>query len=401
MTRGQPREVHTSRPAGREGASWSSPRSTATVEHRPARRRLWSMLEALIHPQETPPTLEVHSVDSALERAFRSFETPASLDRAARDRERWDELGDLARPQRPAPQIEAFHVDSPLERAFARWAEDPPAARAAGDARATPTPRTAAATTSPHAVEFDPGFAPAVASGFLTPEQAKTRGDRRQLAARLAGRHGLSLANAQALADDRITLLQALEREAAMKATAAAPEPIRPPTSRPVTRSRTALISLGAVVIAGLLLFGPRWRTRAVKPPVATGETVALPTDVVDMHVGDGVMVTRSADSAAIVRISGPTPDNVLLAYCELASGKALLRPEGIGPTMPPRSGARLGLFADPVLEDRARAIVIERDAVARQWIAGDGRSIISAEDAPDYPEEVRIAGVRPVKQRR
>ena len=61
-----------------------------------------------------------------------------------------------------------------------------------------------------HAVGFDRAFAEAVKAGHLTPEQAMQRGNRKAFAEKLAARHRLPLKQALEVADNRISVLQAI-----------------------------------------------------------------------------------------------------------------------------------------------------------------------------------------------
>ena len=124
-------------------------------------------------------------------------------------------------------------------------------AKAAAGRRGNARPRAASATDAP-AVElaFDPAFEPAVEQGHLTPKQAIERGDRQAFAARLATRHDLPLELAYEVADNRITV-----REALIKKPRPKPQIILPP--EPVTKSQQAFVAtLAGVLAVAIGLFG-------------------------------------------------------------------------------------------------------------------------------------------------
>jgi len=114
------------------------------------------------------------------------------------------------------------------EAAAEKIPDPEPASRTAPTMRTPAIPRAATARRRRSIGRRPrPGFAAAVLDGCLSPQQALERGDRRALAMRLSLRHRLPMDLALRVADNRVTVHQALQQKAAQEAR----EPPRPQTS--------------------------------------------------------------------------------------------------------------------------------------------------------------------------
>jgi hypothetical protein len=75
-----------------------------------------------------------------------------------------------------------------------------------------------------------------------------------------------------------------------------------------------------------------------------------------------------------------------LIKFCEAASETVPCEPIELAPTIPPFSGARLGVFRDFSRLESLYAIKIRRDIRTDLWVAGDGRHPIASFRAPSQP---------------
>lgn len=243
---------------------------------------------------------------------------------------------------------------------------------------------------------YDPAFRAAVKAGRLTVQQAVERGDRQAFATRLANRHGIPMAQALKIADNRVRLAEVLQKqrevEERVRARARAARKNTPRSRR--ARSRRARriqmvvmsLSLVGVVLAGFWGLD-RWRDeqkdarmmaeRFATPPASTGATQvgeprpdpATPTDMISRLVD-----IEKNDQGMLARVVGPDPRAVLNAYCGAVPG---FQPLGLTDTVPPFTGARLGVFRDLSTAEQ-KSIVIRRDHRSGQWRTGDGSGPIT-----------------------
>ncbi len=264
--------------------------------------------------------------------------------------------------------------------------EGPPAATRAGVSVSTAGPRLAEEEAS-----FDPAFAAAVRDGSLTVQQAMQRGDRRTLALRLAQRHRLPRPLAEMVADNRITVRQALAQKAAIEAK----EPPRPQTSVSHGVWNFMVFSIGVLILGalgvhvyqtwgeflaqrGAAALAPRMAAAAVRPAAAvrSGPSVPLPPPP--------LTVPKTDTTGQLVEVSGPDPRSVLIVFCTTGRQAGLRLPVELAPGAPPSAAQRWGLFRS-VDQPGAptRAIRIRKDPQTGRWIAGDGRTPIPTEEPP------------------
>ncbi|MCP3979333.1 MAG: hypothetical protein GY716_08395 [bacterium] len=238
------------------------------------------------------------------------------------------------------------------------------------DASATPRSEDVAGTPpavaeeSDLTIQFDPAFVPAVEEGCLTRRMAIERGDRDNFANRLVQRHGLSLAAALDVTDNRTTLLCAIRlrgRQARPQARTIEIGMARPPRGR-----RRALV---AVLLFGLLMSGvggARWLMK---------RTDAGPAEAVEV---------RTDEQGRVVQVRGPNPQAVLQAYCKARPTRESLEPLGLMPSVMATTRVRVGVLRDPSQADTLLAIAIRRPRDDSRWSAGDGRAPLIAMQAPD-----------------
>ncbi len=266
--------------------------------------------------------------------------------------------------------------------------------------RSAPTQRTAPARPVPaqrpglseSEVSYDPGFAAAVREGCLTPQQAVERGDHRALALRLSQRHRLSMELALKVAENRVTVHQALQQKAALEAK----EPPRPQTSVSHGVWNFMIFSVGAMILAGLGVhvyrvwgdyLGQRGMAMLEPTPAAASTRAHLtaPAEASSVPAPPPPMTVPKTDSTGqVVEVVGPDPRSVLISFCSTGRQSGRREAIEIAPTSPPDASARWGVFRsldNPSLAPRA--ILIRKDQRSGRWSTGDGRTPIMTEAPP------------------
>ncbi len=238
-----------------------------------------------------------------------------------------------------------------------------------------PTARPAArGTPGEPAASFDPAFQPAVDARTLSPLQATERGDRESYARRLIARHQLTLADAYAVADNRMSLLTAKRKRAA--GTAIHLEAARP--KRVGRLAAVATLALFGLVAFGIARQGDREATPASHASLVAG--VALAASSQASHAPDA-RPTPIAPAEVVLdengqptRISASRPETVLRAFCDRPDRQAF----GLSSGILPDPNQWLGLYRD--LEDLTvyRAIAIRRDDATGRWTTGQAGSPIA-----------------------
>ena len=259
----------------------------------------------------------------------------------------------------------------------------------AGAAEHRNAPSTAVLT------EFDPAFREAVDSGHLTVEEAIRRGDRRGFAVNLAVRHRVSLASAYAVADNRLSLHQAVARSQTGK-------PVRRRRSTDHVTPKHKVLAVGAAVLFVSVSSWDLWcrnhgatRGETRSSPARVGLTDTPPVGPATAGEREriapargrprGLVDVRHNPAGEIVESVGPDPRAVLAAFCGSEStSSAAFEPLEITETVPRRNEARLGVFRDLAAGGRSRAIWMRKDWRTRRWIAGDGKVAIPVRDTPD-----------------
>ena len=217
-------------------------------------------------------------------------------------------------------------------------------------------------------IDYDPEFAPAVEAGRLTPGQAMERGQRAVYCERLRRRHRIGRAQAEAVADNRIPLLQALrERDASAERPVRVAAPRR--TGRGVAHAVVAgLCLLVAIGVAGL------WSRPDAEERIEAARTVTL----------DGGARYVADRSDRLLRVAGPDPGTVLRTFCRVGARRGRFEPAGMMPVETPHGRARLGLFRDPSQPDALLSVTIHEDRDAGEWVLDNGGRPLSPEPAPD-----------------
>jgi hypothetical protein len=226
-----------------------------------------------------------------------------------------------------------------------------------------PEPAAAGASAGPDAeLPYDPAFQAAVESGFLTARQAGERGHREMLATSLAGRHGLPLKLAYAVADNRLSLVEALR-----KRDAAREQPLN--LTVPAGPSPRAIGLFLALAACGALALALESWNRPAPVTRALGQA--------EMKVDH---------RGRLLRVAGPDPQTVLETYC--AAGEAgPCRVLAVVPASSAGGRARIGLIRPSDDRGALLAITIEEDKAAGLWFAGDGETPIAVRSAPEGAE--------------
>jgi len=239
---------------------------------------------------------------------------------------------------------------------------------------------------------YDPGFASAVSAGSLTVQQAIERGDRRALSARLAQRHRLPSHLALQVADNRITVRQAL----ALKVDEENKEVPRPQTSVSHGVWNFMVYSIGALILCGLgvhiyHVWGEYLALRGAKGFATEANAAVRPqpaTPPVISPAPPPAMTASKSDAVGqVTEITGPDPRSVLISFCETGRQSGRREPVEIAPVVPPHLALRLGIFRSLDQPGApSRAIRIREDSQTGRWVAGDGRGPIQTEVPPAQP---------------
>jgi len=204
-------------------------------------------------------------------------------------------------------------------------------------------------------LEFDEDFAEAVKAGHLTAQDARQRGSRQAFAEKIMARHRLPLKLALAVADSRISLLQA-KRSIKPK--------VRIHVGRERSRRSTVpFVIAGAAAILAIGVFFALTRGRdgtetMVRPASARSDLSAVE-----------VKVNPNGEPIEVI---GRDPESVLAGYCESAS-----------------SGGRVAVGVEAADDEWTAsyredgtlyAVSIRRDGPRNLWVAGDAVDPIEAE---------------------
>jgi hypothetical protein len=239
-----------------------------------------------------------------------------------------------------------------------------------GPTEADPVPLAKPAT------EYDVGFIPAVADGHLTVRQAVERGDRVAFASRLAQRHGMSLDFAFQIADNRISLGEALRRHAA--AGRSKVSPAEQPTR--ASGRKIGLSLIGAALLATAAAY--TWIGLANSPD---GDDPGDPA-VSRQASAWKHMDLQTDEMGRIVSVSAPDPTAVLRGFCRPEPSQHRCDPVEIRASVSGAPGMRWGVFRETGKKLGLRAIEIRRQNTVRSWTAGDGSGPIDEVAAPDSP---------------
>ena len=249
---------------------------------------------------------------------------------------------------------------------------------------------------------YDKAFEPAVAEGFLTVQAAWSRGSREAYAVGLQRRYELSNALALEVADNRVSLIEALEilDGQAMGALSELTDTRR--------RFRWELLPI-AVAIAGILLLLGRygeqlWEDQsriardmeqlsfaaAPKPPAASVRQRQDGTPAAGLTV-------RRDEFGRVTRVSAGRPVAVLEEICRLASSSGSCERMEVRHTEPHYPGRRIGRFATAHGDGEMWVVRIRLNRSSGRWFVGTGlrplepvpdgeRGLPGLDPAPGHP---------------
>lgn len=246
---------------------------------------------------------------------------------------------------------------------------------------------------------YDPGFKPAVRDGCLSVSQALDRGDRRSLALRISQRHRLSMDLAFKVADNRVTVRQALDQKSVNESK----EPPRPQTSVSHGVWNFMVLSVGLLILAALGVhiyhvwgdYLARNGAAGFETEVASAAERPRPSEAPPQAVPmppPALTVPRTDSTGQLVQVEGPDPRSVLISFCATGRQAGHREPVEVLPGVPPSSSLRFGIFRS--LDQQGmpvRAIRIRLDPRSGRWLSGDGRTPILTE-APPPPHPAAIA---------
>lgn len=208
---------------------------------------------------------------------------------------------------------------------------------------------------------FDPAFKEAIDAGHLTARQAMERGGRDSYAGLMAKRHDLPMEVAYAVADNKVSLVEAMRGRGAVQES---------PVQVQLRANPLRWLKWAAAVLLPVAIFA------AFKQGTEPGRAPGEPTS---HRIGDAEI--RMDSSGRVVQVLGADPRSVLNAYC--VSGEDPLHALGTVPSTLHGSRVRLGVFSDPADPATLLAITIREDEGSDRWVAGDGRAPLVADRAP------------------
>ncbi len=280
---------------------------------------------------------------------------------------------------------------APLERMVREDRPQIDAPESVDDALPEPVP---VVTGGRKRLRYDPGFRSAVEQGYLTVQQATQRGKRDVYAAKLASRHRLPLRTAFMVADNQITIREALqEKEQAQQAVESVSKPKRKGlgTGQKAIAFTFAAVLFGAVGAYGWMLWTQQVgrsreaeaRTELYQEPNPAGRVASLAGAATDATpapaTGRSAVKIDTDAEGRITRVDGPDPMSVLESYCASSGG---MEPLQLAPATAGFSSIRLGYLRDFDNLESMFAIRIRRDARTRRWVAGDGHEPIRPSQA-------------------
>jgi hypothetical protein len=260
---------------------------------------------------------------------------------------------------------------------------------AAGPQRPRERPAPAGGSVpDPAQPAYDSGYQAAVSAGYLSVQQAVERGERHAAATRLAQRHRLPLKLALQVADNRITIKQALDLKAELERRAIQ----QPQTSASQGVLRFVVLGMGALILAGVGLHlllqwfeGPDRdgssqgvavaAVRSSRPPIQIQATAPPPPPLT---------VPKTDSTGQVIEVVGPDPKSVLVSFCVTGTRADRREAVTVVDAVPPSLSVRLGIFRNLDRPDAPlRAIRIREDPTTNRWVAGDGRNPVPTEAAP------------------
>jgi len=253
-----------------------------------------------------------------------------------------------------------------------------------------PSERKILAERTPDGVRrssYDKAFEPAVAEGFLTVQAAWARGSREAYAVGLQCRYQLSNALALKVADNRVSLIDALE---ILDRQAAGALSELTDTRR---RFRWQLLPF-AVVIAGILLLWGRYGEQLWEDQsrialdmeqlsfAAVSQPPAAPVrQEQDGAPAAGLKVWRD-EFGQVTQVSASRPIAVLEEICRLASSSGSCEWMEVRHTEPRYPGRRIGRFTAAHGDGEVWVVRIRLNRSSGRWFVGTG--LRPVEPVPD-----------------
>ena len=214
---------------------------------------------------------------------------------------------------------------------------------------------------------LDPGFARAVAEGFLTRSEARRRGKRFAYASGIAQRHQLPMPVALLVTDNRLTLERALSRNKALLssdtpsneqlcAIDAPPEP---------TFWRWLAVPLLVALCVLLALEYQRRQPAQIDGAKQIVDRLGSPRDITQFTSFEAIVERNSTHS--VTRITASHPRNVLVAFCESSTDKQPCTPLRVEPS----DNGWIGVYERT---GRTFRLFIQRDELDSRRFSTDGR---------------------------
>ena len=222
---------------------------------------------------------------------------------------------------------------------------------------------------------FDPAFQRAVDKRWLTREQAALRGKRHTFVERLVERHRLSHEQAAKVADNRMTLLQAIRSKAPGRPIEIQRDAIVIESERSWGTLTKVSIVVAASVLALSAFLIPKFLDSETDVPVVA-PIVSKPQEAEMPTVLEGGVEILSGPGGRLTQVAASEPLAVLEAYCSNMKGVTPLKPRGLESA----NDGWIGLFRRG---KKMYGLTILRDPARGMWVTGDGRNAIVPELVP------------------
>jgi len=248
---------------------------------------------------------------------------------------------------------------------------------------------------------YDKAFEPAVARGLLTVQAAWARGSREAYAVGLQHRYQLTSALALEVADNSMTLLEALETLDRQNKGALSE------LTGTRTRFSWRLLPVALVMACALFVLARYgeglWEShsrigRELERLSFAAISKARPTSLRREPIGSpvvGPQVQRD-ELGRVTRVEGGRPIAVLEEICRLASASGSCPWMEVRHTEPRYPGLRIGRFAAGPGDGEIWAVMIRRNRSSGRWSVGTGLRPVQP-----FPEvDPRLPGLGPVPGR-
>jgi hypothetical protein len=225
---------------------------------------------------------------------------------------------------------------------------------------------------------YDPAFEPAVAQGLLTVQAAWARGGREAYVVGLQHRYELTPTLAYEVADNSLTLLEALDILDRQN-DGALPELTGTRSLQYRRLVPLVLVFVGALLFLGQFgerLWNEQGRVARGLEQLSFAVSSRLETSTVGRVLPEARAIRSKVErdeQGRITLVSGRKPSAVVEEICRLASSTGSCAWMEVRPMKPGHPGLRLGRFAAAPDDSERWSVLIRRNRSSGRWFAGTG----------------------------